>query len=123
MLVKIAPDLDEIEIAQIADSFVSTGIDGVIATDTTLDRSMVVGQLNAEQAGGLSGAVLKDKSQSVVKKLNEVLDGAIPIIGVGGIDSALSGKARIVAGSSLIQIYSGLIYKGPNLIKEIVEGI
>ena len=123
VLVKIAPDLENNEITQIADSFVSTGIDGVIATNTTIDRSMVAGQQYADQAGGLSGSVLAGKSQKVVEKLSSVLGGAIPIIGVGGIDSALTGKARISAGSSLIQIYSGLIYKGPGLIKEIVDGL
>jgi dihydroorotate dehydrogenase len=123
VLVKIAPDLDNAEITQIADSFVNAGIDGVIATNTTIDRSMVIGQPHADEAGGLSGSVLTEKSQKVLEKLSSVLDGAMPIIGVGGIDSAHSGKARIDAGSSLIQIYSALIYKGPKLIKEIVDGL
>lgn len=123
VLVKIAPDLEDDQIRAIADSFVVAGIDGVIATNTTLDRSMVVGQQYADEAGGLSGSVLKQQSQNVAQKLCLALDGAMPVIGVGGIDSPVSARARIDAGSPLIQIYSSLIYQGPKLIKQIVDAL
>lgn len=123
VLVKIAPDLEDDQIQAIADSFVAAGIDGVIATNTTLDRSRVMGQPYADEAGGLSGSVLQEHSQKVAEKLCLALDGAMPVIGVGGIDSAASAKERIAAGSPLIQIYSSLIYQGPKLIKQIVDGL
>ncbi|MGS2720142.1 quinone-dependent dihydroorotate dehydrogenase [Paraglaciecola aestuariivivens] len=123
ILVKIAPDLTEIEIVDMANSLIENQIDGVIATNTTLDRECVKGQENAKQAGGLSGAVIQAKSQAVSAKLCEVIAGRMPVIGVGGIHSASTAKARIEAGSSLIQLYSSLIYQGPKVIKEIVESI
>jgi dihydroorotate dehydrogenase len=106
-----------------SNSLINAKIDGVIATNTTLDRTEVLGQQYALEAGGLSGAVLTAKSQAVAEKLAEVIAGRIAVIGVGGIHSAKSAKARIDAGSCLIQLYSSLIYKGPKVIKEIVESI
>lgn len=123
VLVKIAPDLSDEEILDIARSLVQTGMDGVIATNTTLDRKLVEGQEHANEAGGLSGAPLTQVSLQVTQKLSKALDGAMPIIGVGGIDSPHAAKARIAAGSDLIQIYSSLIYQGPDLIKEILESL
>jgi len=123
LLVKIAPDLDGDQIKSIADSFVVAGIDGVIATNTTLDRSRVMGQQYAHEAGGLSGSVLQQQSQNVTEKLCVALDGAMPVIGVGGIDSPASARARIKVGSPLIQLYSSLIYQGPKLIKQIVNSL
>ncbi|WP_340678108.1 quinone-dependent dihydroorotate dehydrogenase [Paraglaciecola sp.] len=123
VLVKIAPDLNQGEIENMGNALIKAEIDGVIATNTTLDRSLVEGQPNAEQAGGLSGAVLRHKSQQVAEQLALVLDGVIPMIGVGGIHDAMSAKDRIKAGSSLIQLYSSLIYRGPKVIKEIVESL
>ena len=123
ILVKIAPDLSDEEIVDMSNSLINAGIDGVIATNTTLDRDQVMGQEFADQAGGLSGAVLTAKSQAVVEKLCDHVAGRIPVIGVGGIHSGSSAKERIEAGSSLIQVYSSLIYKGPKLIKEIVDFI
>jgi dihydroorotate dehydrogenase len=121
--VKIAPDLTDVEIVDMANSLINAEIDGVIATNTTLDRDQVKGQQYAEESGGLSGAVLNAKSQAVVGKLCDHIAGRIPVIGVGGIHSGSSAKERIEAGSSLIQVYSSLIYKGPKLIKEIVDFI
>ncbi|MDN4504221.1 quinone-dependent dihydroorotate dehydrogenase [Alteromonadaceae bacterium BrNp21-10] len=121
ILVKIAPDLSAEEITSIADSFISAEIDGVIATNTTLDRSKIEGLRYAKEAGGLSGSPLTDASQTVFESLHKALDGAMPVIGVGGIDSAESAKARINAGASLIQVYSAMIYQGPQLIKNIVD--
>jgi dihydroorotate dehydrogenase len=123
ILVKIAPDLTDQEIVDMSNSLIDAGIDGVIATNTTLDRTEVVGQQYAQEMGGLSGAVLAAKSQVVVEKLTKVIGGRIPVIGVGGIHSAQSAKAMIDAGSSLIQLYSSLIYQGPKVIKEIVDSI
>jgi dihydroorotate dehydrogenase len=88
-----------------------------------LDRTEVVGQQYAEEMGGLSGAVLTAKSQVVTEKLAKEIAGRMPVIGVGGIHSAGSAKARIEAGSTLIQLYSSLIYQGPKVIKEIVDSI
>lgn len=123
ILIKIAPDLSEQEIDSIAKSLISAEIDGVIATNTTLDREQVSGLQYASEAGGLSGSVLTEKSLKVTKRLSLALDSAMPIIGVGGIDSGESAKARIESGSQLIQIYSSLIYQGPKLIKEIIESL
>jgi dihydroorotate dehydrogenase len=123
ILVKIAPDLSDQEIVDMCNSLINAGIDGVIATNTTLDRTEVLGQPNAQEMGGLSGAVLTAKSQAVTEKLSELIAGRIPVIGVGGIHSPESAKERIAAGSSLIQLYSSLIYQGPKVIKEIVDSI
>jgi dihydroorotate dehydrogenase len=123
ILVKIAPDLTEQEIVDMSNSLINAKIDGVIATNTTLDRQEVLGQQYAEEMGGLSGAVLTSKSQAVTETLCEVIAGRMPVVGVGGIHSAQSGKARIDAGSVLIQLYSSLIYQGPKVIKEIVESL
>jgi dihydroorotate dehydrogenase len=120
---KIAPDLSDEELIQIADSLIKYNIDGVIATNTTLDRSLIQGFQHAQQAGGLSGRPLQSRSTEVIRRLSQELKGKIPIIGVGGIDSAISAKEKIDAGASLIQIYSGFIYKGPKLIKDIVNYI
>lgn len=123
ILVKIAPDLTQAEIENMAISLINAGIDGVIATNTTLDRNLVEGQQYAGEAGGLSGAVLTAKSQHVAKELARCLNGKIPMIGVGGINNSKSAKDRIDAGSSLIQIYSSLIYQGPKVIREIVSAL
>ena len=123
ILVKIAPDLSDQEIVDMSNSLINAKIDGVIATNTTLDREDVKGQPHAEEMGGLSGAVLTAKSQAITEKLANEIAGRMPVIGVGGIHSAKSAKARIEAGSSLIQVYSSLIYQGPKLIKEIVNSI
>ncbi|WJG07650.1 quinone-dependent dihydroorotate dehydrogenase [Aliiglaciecola sp. LCG003] len=123
IVVKIAPDLTDQEVIGIAHSLCKAEMDGVIATNTTLDRSQVVGLPHAEEAGGLSGAVLTDKSLHVTQVLAKALDKAMPIIGVGGIDSSHTANARLQAGASLVQIYSSLIYKGPRLIKQIVDGL
>jgi len=119
--VKIAPDLSEEELVQIADSLVRHGIDGVIATNTTLDRSLVSGLKFSEEAGGLSGRPVQSRSTEVIRRLAVELNGRLPIIGVGGIDSLTSAREKIAAGATLVQIYSGFIYKGPPLIKEIVN--
>ena len=121
--VKIAPDLSEEELIQVADSLVRHNIDGFIATNTTLDRSLVQGMKNCDQTGGLSGRPLQLKSTEIIRRLSQELNGRLPIIGVGGIDSVIAAREKIAAGATLVQIYSGFIFKGPPLIKEIVSNI
>ena len=120
---KIAPDLDDNELSQIADSLMKYNIDGVIATNTTLDRSMVEGMKHAEEMGGLSGRPVQTRSTEVVRRLKELLGDSLPIIGVGGIDSYVAAKEKMMAGADLVQVYSGFIYKGPALVKDIVNNI
>ncbi|MEI2627483.1 quinone-dependent dihydroorotate dehydrogenase [Erwinia aphidicola] len=121
--VKIAPDLSEEELIQVAESLLRHNIDGVIATNTTLDRELVKGLKHADEAGGLSGRPVQSRSTEIIRRLASELQGRIPIIGVGGIDSLVSAREKMAAGASLVQIYSGFIYKGPPLIKEIVSNI
>jgi dihydroorotate dehydrogenase len=121
VVVKIAPDLSEEEIAQIARLLVGFAIDGVIATNTTLDRTAIDGHPLASEAGGLSGAPVRDKSTNVVRMLAAELNGRCPIIAAGGILSADDAQEKITAGASLVQIYSGLIYQGPQLIAECIN--
>lgn len=120
---KIAPDLDDNELSQIAASLIKFKVDGVIATNTTLDRSMVEGMKHAEEMGGLSGRPVQARSTEVVRRLKELLGDNLPIIGVGGIDSYVAAKEKMMAGADLVQVYSGFIYKGPALVKDIVNNI
>lgn len=116
---KIAPDLDEGQIADIAALLMQYRFDGVIATNTTLARDAVQGLPHAEEAGGLSGVPVRDRSTAVIKALAAHLAGALPIIGVGGILSSDDAAQKIEAGASLVQVYSGLVYRGPVLVDEI----
>jgi len=116
---KIAPDLEPEQVKEIADLLMTHQIDGVIATNTTLARDAVSGFKNAEETGGLSGAPVRDKSTWVIKQLAQHLQGRIPIIGVGGILSGQDALDKIKAGASLVQVYSGLIYRGTGLVSEI----
>lgn len=116
---KIAPDLEREQINEIADLLVEHKIDGVIATNTTLSRELVQGLDNADEAGGLSGAPVREKSTLVIQQLSQRLQGALPIIGVGGILSGAQAVEKIAAGADLVQVYSGLIYKGPKLVHDI----
>ncbi len=121
--VKIAPDLTEDEVNSIAQCLISNNIDGVIATNTTLSREGVEGLTHANEQGGLSGQPVKEKSTTVIKLLSKALEGKLPIIGVGGIASAADAKEKLAAGASLVQVYTGFIYQGPRLIKEIVNAL
>jgi dihydroorotate dehydrogenase len=116
---KIAPDLTEPQVIEIADLLMQHKIDGVIATNTTLSRDAVKGMKHAEEAGGLSGAPVKNQSILVIQQLSKQLQGALPIIGVGGILTGADAVEKIAAGASLVQVYSGLIYKGPKLIHDV----
>lgn len=121
--VKIAPDMSEAELIQVADSLVRHKIDGVIATNTTTGRELVQGMDHSSQTGGLSGRPLQLRSTEVIQQLSAELQGKLPIIGVGGIDSLIAAREKLAAGASLIQIYSGFIFHGPRLIKDIVSDI
>ena len=118
---KIAPDLTQAQVIEIADLLMQHKIDGVIATNTTLAREAVKGTKNGEEAGGLSGAPVRNQSTIVIQQLSKQLQGALPIIGVGGILSAADAKEKLVAGASLVQVYSGLIYKGSKLVHDICK--
>lgn len=118
IFVKIAPDLDEEQVKVIAATLLRHGMDGVIATNTTLSRDAVQGLPHAEEAGGLSGAPVLEASNRVIRQLRAALGKDYPIIGVGGILSAQDALSKIDAGADLVQIYTGLIYKGPELVKE-----
>ncbi len=123
VLFKIAPDMADEDIRSVADRFVAHQIDGIIATNTTNSRDTVQGLPHAEEAGGLSGAPVFEKSTAALKTLCDHLDGALPVIGVGGITQGEDAVAKINAGASLVQIYSGFIYRGPTLIKEAGEAL
>lgn len=121
--VKIAPDLSSGELVQVVDSLLRHNIDGVIATNTTLERSLVQGMPYCNEMGGLSGRPLQLKSTEIIRQLSAELKGRMPIIGVGGIDSVIAAREKMAAGASLVQIYSGFIFKGLALIKEIITDI
>ena len=116
--IKIAPDLEPLAIEGIAQLLIEHRIDGVIATNTTVSRAGVEGHARADESGGLSGRPLKDASTDVIRRLAQALDGALPVIGVGGILSGTDAKEKIEAGAKLVQIYTGLIYRGPELVAE-----
>ncbi|TAM61382.1 MAG: quinone-dependent dihydroorotate dehydrogenase [Rhodanobacter sp.] len=123
MLLKIAPDLTEAELDAIADVLLCTGIDGVICGNTTIDHAAVAGDPQGGEAGGLSGKPLFARSTAVLAGMRKRLQGRIPLIGVGGILDGSDAAEKIDAGASLVQIYSGLIYRGPQLIGECVNEI
>ena len=118
LAIKVAADLDDEEIQSLADLLRAQRIDGAIATTTTQSRDGVVGLPNASEAGGLSGAPLFEKSTHVLRSLAVALAGEVAIIGVGGILRGADAQAKIDAGASLVQLYSGLVYRGPDLIAE-----
>jgi dihydroorotate dehydrogenase len=123
LTIKIAPDLDSEQIKQIAALLIEHRIDGVIATNTTLSREGVENLPHGAEPGGLSGAPVRDKSNFVIRELAAELQGALPVIGVGGILSGADAVEKVNAGASLVQIYSGLIYRGPALVAECATAI
>lgn len=123
LAIKIAPDLSATDIDQLADTFRQFELDGIIATNTTFDRSKVEGLKHAEEQGGLSGKPLASQSTKVIKRLVEALDDSIPVIGVGGITDEQSAIDKIEAGAKLVQIYSGFIYHGPQLVYEVAKAL
>jgi dihydroorotate dehydrogenase len=123
MLLKIAPDLTEAELDAIAEVLLASGIDGVICTNTTIDRDRVAGHRFAHETGGLSGKPVFEKSTAVLRGMARRVAGRLPIIGVGGILDGDDAVAKLEAGASLVQVYSGLVYRGPQLINEAVAEI
>jgi len=123
LLVKIAPDMQTDDLLAVADRLVHFGIEGIIATNTTLDRSGVANHPLAQEAGGLSGEVLFEKSTATLVALAGHLQGELLLVGVGGINSANDAVEKIRAGADLVQIYSGLIYQGPKLVREAAAAI
>ena len=123
VFLKIAPDLDQDDIHLIADLLVEFGMDAVIATNTTIARDAVQGLKHGDEAGGLSGAPVRTASNTVIKTLRARLGDRLPIIGVGGILSGADAREKIRAGASLVQIYSGLIYRGPDLVNECAKAL
>ena len=126
ILLKIAPDLNEQQLDDILEIVKETGIAGVIATNTTISREdLITGpiEIDAIGAGGLSGHPLRERATEVIRYLSQKSGGKLFIIGVGGIASAQDAKEKLEAGAALVQVYSGLVYAGPELVKEICEGI
>ena len=123
VFVKIAPDLDEAQVAVIAATLQRHGMDGVIATNTTISRAAVQGMRHAEETGGLSGAPVLEASNQVIRQLRAALGSGFPIIGVGGILSADDAVSKIRAGADVVQIYTGLIYEGPALVTKAAKAI
>ena len=122
VFLKIAPDLSEQELAEIAEVASATGIDAIIATNTTLSRDGLTSQ-HRDEAGGLSGAPLFEKSTRILAQLSALTDGKIPLIGVGGIGSAQQAYDKICAGASAVQLYSAMVYQGLSLVSEITKGL
>ncbi|OZI46243.1 dihydroorotate dehydrogenase (quinone) [Bordetella genomosp. 5] len=123
LAVKIAPDLTQEQIDVIADALLAHGVDGVIATNTTLARDKVAGQPHADEAGGLSGAPVHELSLAVIARLRERIGTAMSIIGVGGILSGEQAREKLAAGADAVQLYTGLIYRGPALVGECVGAL
>jgi len=123
MFLKIAPDLDDDQIRVIAATLQKHGMDGVIATNTTLARDAVQGLPHAEETGGLSGSPVLAASNRVIRALRQALGAGFPIIGAGGVLSAADAQSKIAAGADLVQIYTGLIYRGPALVPEVAKAL
>ena len=123
IFVKIAPDLDDAQVDVIAATLKRHAMDGVVATNTTLSREAVKGLRHAEEAGGLSGAPVREASNRVIRQLRAALGAGFPIIGVGGVMSGTDAVSKIRAGADVVQIYTGLIYQGPGLVAEAANAI
>ena len=123
MFVKVAPDLEPKEIDAIAEALLRHGIDGVVATNTTVSRDGVAGRPHADESGGLSGAPLRERSNRVIARLRRALGAGVPIIGVGGVMSADDARAKRAAGADLVQLYTGFIYRGPTLVTEAARAL
>jgi dihydroorotate dehydrogenase len=121
--IKISPDLSASQVEAIATLLLKHGMDGAIATNTTTSREGVEGSPVAQEAGGLSGAPLREKSTAVLRGLSHALGGRLPVIGVGGILSGEDALAKLEAGASLVQLYTGLVYRGPDLVREVAEAV
>ena len=122
VLVKLAPDLTDEQLVNAVDAIVEAGIDGIIATNTTIGREGLEHAL-ADEEGGLSGAALTDRSTRIIATIHEHIGGVIPIVGVGGVMSPQDARAKLDAGATLVQIYTGLVYEGPGLVNRILRNL
>ena len=122
MFLKIAPDLDDIALGEIVEVALETGISGIIATNTTLNREGLQSAYAAE-AGGLSGQPLFERSTRVLARLSQLTEGALPLVGVGGISTPEQAFAKILAGASAVQLYTALVYKGIGLAHDLAHGL
>ena len=123
LAIKIAPDIADADLPTVGQALLRYELDAVIATNTTFSRAGVEKLPHAQETGGLSGAPLMTRSTAVVGQLREILGGKLPIIAVGGILSGADAAAKIAAGASLVQLYTGFIYRGPELIREAVKAL
>ena len=123
IFVKIAPDLDQAQVEVIAATLKRHEMDGVVATNTTLSRDAVQGMRHAEEAGGLSGSPVLSASNRIISQLRAALGKSFPLIGVGGVMSGADAVSKIKAGADVVQIYTGLIYKGPELVTQAAKAI
>ena len=123
LLVKIAPDLNDMQIEALARVFNEQNIDGVIATNTTIDRQAIAGHRLANETGGLSGAPVRERANLVLQAFRMLLKEQIPLIGVGGILSGADAAEKLKAGAALVQVYSGLVYRGPGLVREVLQTV
>jgi len=121
--VKLAPDMSQDDLAQVCEQIKASELDGIIATNTTVERDAVAGHKYADEAGGLSGAPLKTVSTRVCQDIRNIVGDDYPVIGVGGISSGLDAAERVRAGADIVQVYSGMIYRGPQLIAEAAKAI
>jgi dihydroorotate dehydrogenase len=122
LLVKLAPDLTEKELADAVETIQQVGLEGVIATNTTVAREELT-SLHREEMGGLSGRPLRTRSTASIREIHRLSAGELPIIGVGGVSDAASAREKLEAGASLVQLYTGLIYRGPGVVRDILEGL
>jgi dihydroorotate dehydrogenase len=123
LLVKIAPDLNDMQVEALSRVFNEQNIDGVIATNTTIDREAVAGHALAQEIGGLSGAPVRERSNLILQAFRILLKGQIPLIGIGGIVKGADAVEKLKLGASLLQIYSGLVYRGPGLVREVLDAV
>ena len=121
LFIKIAPDLSDAEVLQMAATFNELKIDGLIATNTTLDRNKIAGHMHADEAGGLSGAPLLEQANNRMALFRQHLDAGVAMIGVGGITSPRDVVDKFDGGADLVQMYSGLIYRGPQLVLDAIS--
>lgn len=121
LVIKIAPDVNEDYISSISNVLIKNKVDGVIATNTTIDKSLIEGLTFSNEEGGLSGRPLLDKSNKIISRFYMELKDEIPIIGVGGIDGSVSAKQKIQSGAKLVQLYSSFIYQGPSVLKSVIK--
>lgn len=121
LVVKISPDLYDTELRSLCDVCLDLKIDGISCTNTTVSREIIHGMTHANEWGGLSGKPLYTQSTWILKKVSRMVHGAIPLIGIGGVSDAVSAREKLNSGASLVQLYTSLVYKGPEVIKEIVD--